>query len=597
MDRLPSSIMLDIFSRVPPKSLARSRCVSKAWCEYIDDHCLTTVHDKRVIEEPTPILYHTLLFQDRKFHSLCFHVIESKQTETGTPLTYVLERKEYPFLGRTLLVKFLEDHRKTQNEMDMNVTLHIAGQSTEVDVPPNIIIDVFNEDDDITDDEDALRHDLAESDNEDLINVDDDGKGKRKPNLGGRAAGRLNTRDKTRNLSLKEITHTKGPVLIQFELRDKQTVMPLGDHAAHWSSYIGVVIRAAHGIPRLDRDQCGHPAALAKGGSRSLARLRDEMMQTSTTQEYPSLIDTIFMAHTINEEFLWDEDQCIYEEIRRLEAMGTYTDDEINRLARGQKQRGHNAVVGRYCRHGPQPAQFTSGGASGSGGCGDEEEGVDHQDDEDEDDDGDTIEVRGSCNGLICLSQEEDNVITSLVMVHPLRKECYEFPSPPMCFVKHLGRESFGLGFDTSTNTWKMVCVLLKEDAPPDKPKPDRVKKNLFRMVHVFGTNSWREIPQVPSYLITVVPNLMHVEEEKVGVLLLNLGGPETRNDFQPFLYNLLADPDIIRLPKLFRFLQRPLAKLISTLRTPKSKEGYASVKVKKDIISTLRFTSAKDNR
>nr|GEX24396.1 hypothetical protein [Tanacetum cinerariifolium] len=59
------------------------------------------------------------------------------------------------------------------------------------------------------------------------------------PNLGGRAAGRLNTREKTQNLSLKEITDTKGPVPIQFELRDKQTVMPLGDHAAHWSSYIG----------------------------------------------------------------------------------------------------------------------------------------------------------------------------------------------------------------------------------------------------------------------------------------------------------------------------------------------------------------------
>nr|GFB94811.1 hypothetical protein [Tanacetum cinerariifolium] len=43
------------------------------------------------------------------------------------------------------------------------------------------------------------------------------GKGKRKPNLGGRAAGRLNTRDKTRNLSSKEITYTKGPT--QFDLR------------------------------------------------------------------------------------------------------------------------------------------------------------------------------------------------------------------------------------------------------------------------------------------------------------------------------------------------------------------------------------------
>ncbi|GJV32289.1 proton-dependent oligopeptide transporter family protein [Tanacetum coccineum] len=39
---------------------------------------------------------------------------------------------------------------------------------------------------------------------------DGGGKGKRKPNLGGRAAGRLNTRDKTRNLSLKEVTDKKG---------------------------------------------------------------------------------------------------------------------------------------------------------------------------------------------------------------------------------------------------------------------------------------------------------------------------------------------------------------------------------------------------
>ncbi|GKB87927.1 hypothetical protein Tco_0960199, partial [Tanacetum coccineum] len=60
------------------------------------------------------------------------------------------------------------------------------------------------------------------------------------------AAGRLNTDDKTRNLSLKEITDKKGPVPIRFELRDKQTLMPLSDHAAHWSSYIGEVIR---GVP------------------------------------------------------------------------------------------------------------------------------------------------------------------------------------------------------------------------------------------------------------------------------------------------------------------------------------------------------------
>lgn len=68
------------------------------------------------------------------------------------------------------------------------------------------------------------------------------------------------------------------------------------------------------------------------------------------------------------------------------------------------------------------------------------------------------------------------------------------------------------------------------------------------------------------------------VSDGKIGVLLLNLGGPETLDDVQPFLFNLFADPDIIRLPRLFRFLQKPLAQFISVARAPKSKEGYASI-------------------
>nr|GEV95949.1 hypothetical protein [Tanacetum cinerariifolium] len=217
MDRLPSDIILDIFSRVPVKYLARSRCVSKVWCKYIDEPYLVIIHDKRVVDEPTPIMYHPSISHER----ICFHVIESKQSGTTH---YVLEPKERPFL---------------------------------------------------------------------------------------------------------EYLHKKP-----------------------FSKY-------------------------------SIVR----------------------------------------------------------------------------------------------------------------------IEVRGSCNGLICLSQEEDDAKTLLVTVHPLRKECYELPSLPICLGKHLGRESCWLGFETSTNTWNMVCVLLKEYARSDKP--DMVKKNLCTMVHVFGTNSWREIPQVPSYPIT----------------------------------------------------------------------------------------------
>ena len=62
----------------------------------------------------------------------------------------------------------------------------------------------------------------------------------------------------------------------------------------------------------------------------------------------------------------------------------------------------------------------------------------------------------------------------------------------------------------------------------------------------------------------------------RVGILLLNLVGPERIQDVGPFLYNLFADPEIIRLPN--PILQKPLAWLISTLRSNKSKEAYRSI-------------------
>ena len=62
----------------------------------------------------------------------------------------------------------------------------------------------------------------------------------------------------------------------------------------------------------------------------------------------------------------------------------------------------------------------------------------------------------------------------------------------------------------------------------------------------------------------------------KVGVLLLNLGGPERIQDVGPFLYNLFSDPEIIRLPN--PALQKPLAWLISSLRASKSQEAYRSI-------------------
>ncbi|AOX03357.1 ferrochelatase [Moorena producens PAL-8-15-08-1] len=62
----------------------------------------------------------------------------------------------------------------------------------------------------------------------------------------------------------------------------------------------------------------------------------------------------------------------------------------------------------------------------------------------------------------------------------------------------------------------------------------------------------------------------------RVGVLLLNLGGPDQLKDVRPFLFNLFSDPEIIRLP--FPWLQKPLAWLISTKRAKISQENYKQI-------------------
>lgn len=64
----------------------------------------------------------------------------------------------------------------------------------------------------------------------------------------------------------------------------------------------------------------------------------------------------------------------------------------------------------------------------------------------------------------------------------------------------------------------------------------------------------------------------------KVGVLLLNLGGPEKSDDVEGFLYNLFADPDIIRLPKPLAPLQSLIALFISKRRAPQSRAAYESI-------------------
>jgi ferrochelatase len=63
------------------------------------------------------------------------------------------------------------------------------------------------------------------------------------------------------------------------------------------------------------------------------------------------------------------------------------------------------------------------------------------------------------------------------------------------------------------------------------------------------------------------------VSEEKIAVVLFNLGGPDGPADVQPFLKNLFSDPAIIRSPLPVRFF---LSRLISKTRAPSARENYA---------------------
>jgi len=63
----------------------------------------------------------------------------------------------------------------------------------------------------------------------------------------------------------------------------------------------------------------------------------------------------------------------------------------------------------------------------------------------------------------------------------------------------------------------------------------------------------------------------------RVGVVLFQLGGPDTLEAIEPFLYNLFCDPDIIDFP-FARIGRKPLAKLISTTRARKVQHHYSTI-------------------
>lgn len=68
--------------------------------------------------------------------------------------------------------------------------------------------------------------------------------------------------------------------------------------------------------------------------------------------------------------------------------------------------------------------------------------------------------------------------------------------------------------------------------------------------------------------------HMQKADNRKIGVILLNLGGPERLEDVEPFLFNLFSDRQIIHLSP-FAFLQKPIARFIAKRRAPNSCKAY----------------------
>ena len=65
--------------------------------------------------------------------------------------------------------------------------------------------------------------------------------------------------------------------------------------------------------------------------------------------------------------------------------------------------------------------------------------------------------------------------------------------------------------------------------------------------------------------------------KKRVGIVLFQLGGPDSLEAVEPFLLNLFLDPDIIPLGPL-GILRRPIAKWISSRRAPHVAEKYEEI-------------------
>lgn len=79
---------------------------------------------------------------------------------------------------------------------------------------------------------------------------------------------------------------------------------------------------------------------------------------------------------------------------------------------------------------------------------------------------------------------------------------------------------------------------------------------------------------------------------KRVGILLLNFGGPNSLEEVEPFLYNLFSDKEILPIP--LSFIRKFIAFIISKLRGKKVKNWYKEIGGKSPI-TDITYNQAKE--
>nr|XP_023885717.1 F-box/kelch-repeat protein At3g23880-like [Quercus suber] len=98
--------------------------------------------------------------------------------------------------------------------------------------------------------------------------------------------------------------------------------------------------------------------------------------------------------------------------------------------------------------------------------------------------------LESCCNGLLCFAKIYGDRV--LVLFNPLRQEVIALPPHRASYTK---KSKYGLGFDSSTNTYKVVRVFSRGGS-----------FNMGADVYTLGTSSWRPISKGPLCLLAGRP-------------------------------------------------------------------------------------------